>query len=726
MGTGDRPLARWSAGSTWPTPSARRPPPSPPGCRCRRRRGRAVGADGRPRPHGAGRRRPALRRGRRLRPHARRAGAGPAGRRGGLVERRTAPWSCSAAAVTATGPSGRSWARWPPELADELCGHVRQPPLGGPDAITERGGRPASRPATRPRSSSSTAGPPSGWPCRRPGRATWSSSPGRATRRARRPWASPSPSTTGSSPGRSGPARLPTRTVACCLTLEEIAVRPAAGPRRRSARHAVGLGVDRHPHAWRPAPCSWPCGPSATGTTSWPAALDAGAAAVLVEPAARRAARRHRPWSRSLDTAVALAALGRATPGPARRHVPVVGHHRLDGQDVHQGPDRRRPRRPLSAPGQPRLVQQRARRAAHPAGRPPTTPPAPWSWRWVPRGRATSPPLCAVARPTVGVVTNIGTAHAEFFGSRADIARAKGELVEALPAAGTAVLNADDDMTPDWPPARPPPVLTAGAAAGRRRADQRTSASTASCGRRSTSTPPGARPTSGACRCGVPTRPCNAALAVAMAGALGVAPTWRPPGWPAPSGPAWRMELTRTPAGLVVLNDAYNANPASMAAALEALAAPGRARPALRRPRPHGRARAGPRRRAHHRSASRRRPAGLDGAHRRRHRGGAADRPMAGGARRPGAEVITRRHRRGRPGRARRPGSSPATPSWSRPAASPAWSGRRRCARELGRSHPVIALLLAAATVLVISLVGTPAPHPDSSRPEGHRPAHPR
>ena len=54
--------------------------------------------------------------------------------------------------------------------------------------------------------------------------------------------------------------------------------------------------------------------------------------------------------------------------------------------------------------------------------------------------------LCDVARPTIGVVTAVADAHLELFGSVEPVARAKGELIEALPADGLAVLNADPDV----------------------------------------------------------------------------------------------------------------------------------------------------------------------------------------------------------------------------------------------------------------------------------------
>ncbi len=180
--------------------------------------------------------------------------------------------------------------------------------------------------------------------------------------------------------------------------------------------------------------------------------------------------------------------------------------------------------------------------------------------------------LCAVAHPTVGVITNIGVAHVEFFGSRAEVARAKGELIEALPAGGTAILCADDDTTPELAARTSARVLTFGYGAeadvvvsGVRLDDElRPSFDLL--------TPWGVGefgplPVRGAHQA------MNAAVAVAVAGVLGLTVAEAAEGLAATVGSAWRMELTHTPAGLVVLNDAYNANPASMRAALYALAA---------------------------------------------------------------------------------------------------------------------------------------------------------
>ena len=53
--------------------------------------------------------------------------------------------------------------------------------------------------------------------------------------------------------------------------------------------------------------------------------------------------------------------------------------------------------------------------------------------------------LAKIAQPEIGVVTNVAPVHLEFFDSLAGIARAKYELIESLPAGGTAVLNTDDE-----------------------------------------------------------------------------------------------------------------------------------------------------------------------------------------------------------------------------------------------------------------------------------------
>jgi UDP-N-acetylmuramoyl-tripeptide--D-alanyl-D-alanine ligase len=74
--------------------------------------------------------------------------------------------------------------------------------------------------------------------------------------------------------------------------------------------------------------------------------------------------------------------------------------------------------------------------------------------------------LCELAHPRVGVVTVVAGAHLELFGDLAGVAVAKGELIEALPADGTAVLNADDPLVAAMAGRSAAPVLTFGRAAG--------------------------------------------------------------------------------------------------------------------------------------------------------------------------------------------------------------------------------------------------------------------
>src|SRR4029077_8938792 len=74
--------------------------------------------------------------------------------------------------------------------------------------------------------------------------------------------------------------------------------------------------------------------------------------------------------------------------------------------------------------------------------------------------------LAEIARPNVGVVTNVGAAHMESFDSIEGIAAAKRELIEALPLEGTAVLNADDVRVAAFAGVHPGKVVTYGQSEG--------------------------------------------------------------------------------------------------------------------------------------------------------------------------------------------------------------------------------------------------------------------
>jgi len=178
--------------------------------------------------------------------------------------------------------------------------------------------------------------------------------------------------------------------------------------------------------------------------------------------------------------------------------------------------------------------------------------------------------LTEIAPPDVAAVLNVGSAHLGEFGSREAIARAKGELVEALPAGGVAVLNADD------------PLVTAMAA--------RTAARVVSFGEH----PQAAVRAedvqldhSGRARFVLAAGGERAQVALQVLGehqvsnALAVAAIALELGLPLPAVAAalsragarshWRMEVTEV-GDVTVINDAYNANPASVRAALKTLA----------------------------------------------------------------------------------------------------------------------------------------------------------
>jgi UDP-N-acetylmuramoyl-tripeptide--D-alanyl-D-alanine ligase len=185
--------------------------------------------------------------------------------------------------------------------------------------------------------------------------------------------------------------------------------------------------------------------------------------------------------------------------------------------------------------------------------------------------------LTRIAPPSIGVVLNVGTAHVGEFGSRAAIGEAKSELVQALPATGVAVLNLDDPVVAGMGRRTRARVVGVGESPS---ADVRaTGVRLDEAGRPSFT---------------LVTREGEAAVTLGLHGehhvgnALSVAAVALSLGMPLPQvaealGDArptsrWRMEVHERADGVTVVNDAYNANPDSVRAALKALAAMGRAR----------------------------------------------------------------------------------------------------------------------------------------------------
>jgi UDP-N-acetylmuramoyl-tripeptide--D-alanyl-D-alanine ligase len=182
--------------------------------------------------------------------------------------------------------------------------------------------------------------------------------------------------------------------------------------------------------------------------------------------------------------------------------------------------------------------------------------------------------LTEVAPPRIAAVLNVGSAHLGVFGSRAAIAQAKGELVEALPpaaAGGVAVLNADDPLVSAMRSRTAARVVTFGTgeadvraegieidALGRPRFVLRARGEHAHVALRLV----GAHHVSNALAAAAIALECGLTLADTAVALSAAAPASR-----------WRMETTERADGVVVINDAYNANPESMRAALQALMA---------------------------------------------------------------------------------------------------------------------------------------------------------
>jgi UDP-N-acetylmuramoyl-tripeptide--D-alanyl-D-alanine ligase len=180
--------------------------------------------------------------------------------------------------------------------------------------------------------------------------------------------------------------------------------------------------------------------------------------------------------------------------------------------------------------------------------------------------------LAGIAPPKIGVVLNVGSAHVGEFGSREGIAKTKGELVEALPEDGVAVLNLDDPLVAAMASRTKARVVFVGETASAQvRATNITLDDEARASFRLV-TPAGEAdvtlPLHGEHHVG------NALSAAAVALELGATPAEIATGLSSlERRSARRMEVVTREDGVTILNDSFNANPESMRAGLKALAA---------------------------------------------------------------------------------------------------------------------------------------------------------
>ncbi|MEK9519786.1 UDP-N-acetylmuramoyl-tripeptide--D-alanyl-D-alanine ligase [Streptomyces venezuelae] len=187
--------------------------------------------------------------------------------------------------------------------------------------------------------------------------------------------------------------------------------------------------------------------------------------------------------------------------------------------------------------------------------------------------------LTTLTPPRIGLVLNVGSAHIGEFGGREQIAIAKGEMVESLPTeaeGGVAVLNADDPLVRAMASRTKARVTLFGEAdeAAVRAENVHLTASGQPSFR--LHTPTGCSDVT--LRLYGEHHVSNALAAAAVAHELGM-PVEEIATALSEAGTLsrWRMEVTERPDGVTIVNDAYNANPESMRAALRALAAMGRA-----------------------------------------------------------------------------------------------------------------------------------------------------
>lgn len=192
------------------------------------------------------------------------------------------------------------------------------------------------------------------------------------------------------------------------------------------------------------------------------------------------------------------------------------------------------------------------------------------------RGLGQIEELCKTVRPNIGVVTNIGVSHLELLGSQENIARAKSELLQALPDKGLAVLNADDPFTPR---------LREFGGVDERGVETRLYGLDGTADVRAEDISFGEAACAGfeldarglpaeRVQLSMPGRHnvMNALAAACVGQYLGLSAEEIRAGLEQAKGSGMRLEVERSAGGVTVVNDAYNANPDSMRASLDTLA----------------------------------------------------------------------------------------------------------------------------------------------------------
>ena len=179
--------------------------------------------------------------------------------------------------------------------------------------------------------------------------------------------------------------------------------------------------------------------------------------------------------------------------------------------------------------------------------------------------------LCTVARPNIGVVTKVASAHTERVGDIDGVARAKSELVKALDASGFAILNADDDRVVAMQSTTRARVITYGVA---QTADVRMTSCVLderACALVTVESPWG----KASWKMNVPGEHMahNSVGAIAVAGVMGLDLQRAADAISISVLSEMRMQHRTARGGALIIDDSYNANPASMTAALHALSA---------------------------------------------------------------------------------------------------------------------------------------------------------